>query len=54
MTAITTTTIQGVVGSGCDGVHCSTLFVITMWHQEKTSRPRHGREFCPSKIIPLR
>ena len=39
--------LQGVVGSSCDGSSYfgSILFVVTIWHQERTSRPKYGRVF---------
>ena len=44
------TTIQGVVGSNCNGCSLFTffgsiLFVLTMWQRERTSRPKHGAGF---------
>ena len=53
MKTITTTTltsatkIEGVVEGGCDGYRFtffdSIFFMITMWHQEGTSRLKQGR-----------
>ena len=46
----TSTMIQGIVGSSCNG--CSLLPLVlfclkfTKWHQERTSRPKHGRGFA--------
>jgi hypothetical protein len=35
------TTRQGVGGSSCNGY---ILFVVTMWHWQRTSRPKHERQ----------
>ena len=43
-----TTMIEGVVESSCDGCNLLSLVLfvcITMWHCERTSRPKHERGF---------
>lgn len=45
-TTLTSTTVQAIVEGGCSFLSLLLiLFVVTMWHQERTSMPEYGRGF---------